>query len=582
MEVLRGIPVSPGITIQKAFILLSEDYQIPQRFISKKEIEKESARFLEARDAVIEQTRKTYKNVARDIGKDLAEIFEAHVGILSDKKFTTEILDRIKDKLFKAEYAVSRVLRKYMKVLNSMDNEYLNQRVADIQAIEKMLIAELLGESRKELDIIDQKVALIARELTPAQTASLNTEMIKGIATDLGGATSHAAIMSRAMGIPAVAGLETVSTDVSGSDLVIIDGNKGIVIIAPDKAVLEKYRSSVKKYFSFERRIYFERLLPSETMDGFRIQIFGNIEFPKEIKKCLENGAEGIGLYRTEYLFLQNKKIPTENTHTRAYTKSLDMLNGRPLVIRTLDLGADKFRKETTGTKEENPYLGCRSIRLCQEQPQLFIDQVRAILKTAVRGDVRMLLPMITTVEELHWAKNIIQNVSDEFTRDNIAHNSDVPLGIMVEVPSIALLADTVAEEVDFFSIGTNDLIQYTNAVDRNNERVASLYSPASPAVLRLIRMVIETGKATGTPVSICGEMSSDPLYIILLLGLGIEQISVIYQSIPEIKKIIRSVTITKAERLVDIIYSVQNRDDVNKFLRQELYGILPASPSLA
>lgn len=582
MEVLRGIPVSPGITIQKAFILLSEDYQIPQRFIRNKDIEKECSRFLEARDAVINQTRKTYKNVARDIGKDLAEIFEAHVGILSDKKFTTEILDRIKDKLFKAEYAVSRVLRKYIKVLKSMDNEYLKQRVADIQEIEKLLIAELLGESRKELDIIDQKVALIARELTPAQTASLNTDMIKGIATDLGGPTSHAAIMSRAMGIPAVAGLETVSTDVSGSDLVIIDGNKGIVIIAPDKTVLDKYRSSVKKYFSFERRIFSERLLPSETMDGFRVRIFGNIEFPKEIKNCLDNGAEGIGLYRTEYLFLQNKKVPTEQTHTRAYTKSLDMLNDRPLVIRTLDLGADKFRKETTGTKEENPYLGCRSIRLCQEQPQLFIDQVRAVLKIAVRGDVRMLLPMITTVEELHWAKNIIRDVSEEFKHNGIEHNPDVPLGIMVEVPSIALLADTIAEEVDFFSIGTNDLIQYTNAVDRNNERVASLYSPASPAVLRLIRMVIETGKATGTPVSICGEMSSDPLYIILLLGLGIEHISVIYQSIPEIKKIIRSVTITKAERLVDIIYSVQNRDDVNKFLRQELYGILPASPSLA
>jgi phosphotransferase system enzyme I (PtsI) len=402
--------------------------------------------------------------------------------------------------------------------------------------------------------------------------------MVHAFATEAGGRASHTAIMAGALEIPAVVGLGKFLNDVSGGDLVIVDGNHGVVILNPDEETRARYESSRKDFRKFEDRLGELRDLPAETRDGVRITLLGNIEFPPEAVHCLDRGAEGVGLYRTEFLYLGKQSDPTEAEHFEAYRTVIDTLGPhRPVVIRTLDLGADKFSVGSDpAPHERNPFLGVRSVRLCLRNLTLFKTQMRAILRASAYGDVRILFPMVSSLLELRQCKMILAEVKEDLEEEGIAFNRSLPVGTMIEVPSAAVLADLMAREVDFFSIGTNDLIQYTLAADRTNEAVAALYSAGDPAVLRLLDFVIKASQTRNIAVNVCGEMSGDPLYTMLLLGLGLRQLSATPHSIPEIKKVIRSVTLDEANRVAQEVMRFETARDVNNYLREQTRRILP------
>lgn len=574
MEIRKGVPVSPGIAIGPAFVLDSEEAEIPQRRIDDHEVPSEVARFERAIQDSIRDIRAQREKAAEKIDQKYLGIFDFHIGWLEDETFCGEVVDRIKQDRSTAEFAAVRVLRTY--IIKFQDNEFLSQRVGDIYDIRKKLLANLLGIKRRELDQIDHPVTIIARDLTPSQTVGFDRQRVLGFATDAGGRTSHTAIMARALGIPAVVALDTVTADVCGGDHVIIDGNTGVVIIAPDEAALERYRGLAAQFRLFESTLSELRDVPAETKDGMRVSLFGNIEFPEEIPAALERGAEGIGLYRTEYLYTQTKHEPTESEHFEAYRKAAQALDSRPITIRTFDLGADKLAEETGAAKESNPFLGCRSIRLCFERGDFFRTQIRAILRASDYGTVKILFPMITALEELKRAKRLVEDVKEELRRKNVPFDEGIQIGIMIEVPSAALVADILAKEVDFFSIGTNDLIQYALAIDRANERVAKLYQPAHPAILRLVKDVIDRGNNEGVEVAMCGEMSGDLTYVLLLLGMGLKEFSVAPAVIPEIKKLVRTVSMSDARALAQMALSMNDTVKTLAYLEKTTREILP------
>jgi phosphotransferase system enzyme I (PtsI) len=401
---------------------------------------------------------------------------------------------------------------------------------------------------------------------------------VKGFATDVGGRTSHTAIVARAMGIPAVVGLGNITAEVSGGDTVIIDGTRGVIIVNPDREQLEEHEEAGRKFDLHETELRTLSPLAAETKDGHQVSLLANIEFPADIDDALQFGAGGIGLYRTEFLFLANEKEPSEADHYDSYADALRRLGGRPLVIRTLDLGADKYTQERAQNPERNPFLGDRSIRMCLHDMPMFKRQLRAIMRASVLGDVRIMFPMICTLMELRQAKMILNDVMEELEDEGVAFRRDIPIGMMVEVPSAALMPNQFAKEVNFFSIGTNDLIQYTLAVDRTNEKVAGLFCPAHPAVLGLVRDVIRAGRRNGISVSICGEMAGDPLYTLLLLGLELNIFSMNAPDLPEVKKIIRSTTMEHARHVARRVMSFDSERQVMHFLREETRKIIPGA----
>ena len=548
MEVRRGIAVSPGVAIGPAFVLEAEDIRIPRRFIRPEEMEAEVERFGRAVESAEQEIRNFRDRLSEEIGGEISGIFEAHLRLLRDPSLLEGVETLIREKSFTPEHSVSRVFNRYARRIQSMEDVYLRERVTDLHDIERRLLRSLVGEKREELRSLSEAVVLVARDLTPSQTADLDRGRVLGFATDGGGQTSHTAIVARALQIPAVVGLRTLTADIGGGDLLIIDGTRGVVVIGPDEEMLEEYRRRQASYREHEAALTAEiHELPSETTDGVAVRLMANIEFPDEITASLGYGAEGIGLYRTEFLYLAQMRPPTEEEHFEAYLKALSLLEGRPIVIRTLDLGADKFPAEAGGFQERNPILGCRSLRFCFRNMYLFRTQLRALLRASAFGDVRILFPMVASVEELRRAKMIVWELMDELEREGVDYNRALPLGAMVEVPAAALSADILAQEADFLSIGTNDLIQFTLAVDRGNENVASLYSPAHSAVLRLLKMVLEAGERSGTEVAMCGEMSGDVLFTVLLLGLGLRTFSITPALIPEVKRVVRSVSVSEA-----------------------------------
>jgi phosphotransferase system enzyme I (PtsI) len=456
-----------------------------------------------------------------------------------------------------------------------MADRYLSERVKDIHDIERQLLQRLIGRGRLELAHLTGDVVVIARDMLPSQTASLDKKFVKGFATDAGGRTSHTAIVARAMGIPAVVGLGDITAEVSAGDTVIIDGNHGIVIINPDEQVLAENREAGKRYLEQETQLESLLELPAQTLDGHLISLMANIEFPTEVDDALRRGAEGIGLYRTEFLYLASDHEPSEEEHYGSYADALLRLKNRPLVIRTVDLGADKYTQDKASHPERNPFLGDRSIRMCLHDIPMFKRQLRAIMRASVLGDVRVMFPMITTLMELRQAKMLLNDVMEELEDEGVSYNRDIPVGMMIEVPSAALMAEKFAKEVNFFSIGTNDLIQYTLAVDRTNEKVAGLFCPGHPAVLGLIRDVVRKGSRS-IGVSMCGEMAGEPLYTLLLLGLGLTTFSMNAPDIPEIKKIIRSTTMEHARGVARRVMTFDNERQVVHYLRDETRKIDP------
>jgi phosphotransferase system enzyme I (PtsI) len=576
MEVKLGIAVSPGIAIRRAFLLDAEDYSVAQRFIRPEEVPAEIARFEKALELARKQIQAEQEKHRHVLGENIALIFRFHQSMLEDPSLKAEILRRIQTNRFTPEYAVKRAFLNKVKAIRAAKEEYIRERDKDIYDVERRLLRCLVGERSEEMKALPDEVCLIAHDLTPSQTAKLDTAKIAGFAIDAGGRTSHTAIVARALGMPAVVGLGNITSEVAGGDLVIIDGTKGKVIIQPDEATLKEYRDRERKFIEFERDLGELRELPAETLDGHKISLYANIEFPEEIPGALEAGAEGIGLYRTEFLFVDGAE-PDEETHFKAYKRAVDECNGRPLVIRTLDLGADKFVENANVLQfEPNPFLGCRSIRLCFQRIDLFKTQLRAILRASAYGPIRLMLPMIASLAEVRKAKLIIGDVKDDLERERIPFDDQMPIGIMVEVPSAAMMADFLAEEVAFFSIGTNDLVQYTLAVDRVNEKVAELYQPAHPAILRLLSTVIEAGHNHGIEVSMCGEMSGEVVYTIPLIGMGLRTFSISPASIPEVKKVIRSTTLREATEVAEKIFAFRDARQTENYLREKAKRVIP------
>jgi phosphotransferase system enzyme I (PtsI) len=578
MEIKRGIAVSPGVAIGPAMILDTEWFRIPQRHVIASQREQEVQRLRAALQAAAAEARQTQDSVSAKLGNQYGAIFAAHALLLSDPTLAREVEALIHDQGFAAEYAVSRVMRRYAKALEGMRDGYGSTRVSDLFDIEKRLLSHLLGQKREQLHHLSEAVVVLAHDLTPSETANLDPNRVHAFATEAGGRTSHTAIVAGMLDIPAVVGLGSFVTDVSGGDVVIVDGHKGILILNPDEETLEHYQEMRSSFHTFESRLEQLRGLPAETRDGVRVSLQGNIEFPQESTHCLDRGADGVGLYRTEFLYLGKSDDPTEAEHLEAYLTVLRTLGPqRPVVIRTLDLGADKFQPRWESLHHErNPFLGLRSTRLCLRNLTLFKTQMRAILRASAFGDVRIMFPMISTLLELRQCKMILAEVKEDLEEEKIAFNSRVPIGTMIEVPAAAIVAEQLAREVDFFSIGTNDLVQYTLAADRNNETVASLYSPGDPAVLRLIDNVVRAADKATIEVNVCGEMSGEPQYTMLLLGLGLRQLSVTPHSIPEIKKLVRSVTFPDCVAVAQEAMRLETARDVNNYLREQTRRVLP------
>lgn len=576
MEIKKGIGVSPGVVISTTVVLDAEDLLIPKRQIPPEQVPAEIERLNHALAASVVELTQLRDNVSAEHGKEIGGIFDFHLGILRDKSIIAQIVSQITNQLTTAEYATSSVTRRYAQNFARMSDRYLGERVKDLYDIERRVLHKLVGQRHESLQRLDHDAVVIAHDLLPSQTAALDRSHVRGFATDVGGRTSHTAIVARAMGIPAVVGLGNITADVNGGTTVIIDGNRGLVIIDPDEQQLAEHREFERKLGRLEGELASLRDLPAQTRDGHGVSLQANIEFPEEVDDALRRGAVGVGLYRTEFLYLASPDEPSEEDHYRAYADALRRLEGRPLVIRTLDLGADKYKENRGADQERNPFLGDRSIRMCLHDIPMFKRQLRAILRASLLGDVRIMFPLISTLMELRQAKMVLNDVMEELEDEGAKFRRDLPIGIMVEVPSVALMVNDFAKEVNFFSIGTNDLIQYTLAVDRTNEKVAGLYNPAHPAVLRLIRDVIRAGQRNSVGVSMCGEMAGEPLYALLLLGLGLTHFSMNGPDIPEVKKIIRSTTMEHARHVARKVMSFDSERQVMHFLREETRKIIP------
>jgi len=576
MEIKKGIAVSPGISIAKSLIIDSEDYRIPRRSIepSQRMIEIQRARNA-FKTAIDELTEVQAGPENLEQGK-IRDIFAVHLRFLRDRSLRKKITDLIHSESVTAEYAVSATLREIAQHFSKVKDTYISERATDIYDIERRLLKKLLGHKREDLEHIDHEVVVVARELSPTQTAGFNKNFVKGIATDAGGRTSHTAIVARSLGIPAVVALEDFTESISAGDTVIIDGNRGIAIANPDAETIKQYQAYSQEFTQLEHKLVAIKEKPAITRDGVKITMLGNIEFPGEAELVLEKGGEGIGLYRTEFLYLNRPNEPTEEEHYQAYAQTIRVFKHRPVIIRTLDLGADKYTQSKRFAPEPNPFLGLRSIRFCLQNLVMFKTQLHAIIRASVLGEIKIMFPLITNLQELMQAKMILRDVMEDLDEELVKYNRKIKIGIMIETPSAALTASTLARGVDFFSIGTNDLTQYTLAVDRGNELVSTLYSSADPAVLRLIRMVIQDAYKAQIDFSVCGEMASEPQYIMLLLGMGVRTISLATPMIPEVKQIIRSVTIEDCNNIARKILTMNSERQISSFLTDATRKILP------
>ena len=576
MEIKKGIAASPGITIAEAMILDCEDYRIPRRSIKRSKRMGEILRVRNAfKQAIGDLTELEAEQGKSDAGK-IKDIFAVHLRFLRDRSLRKEITDRVYSQSVAAEFAVSSVLRKVATHFTNVEDAYISERAADIYDIERRLLRHLLGHQREDVDHLSAEVVIVTRELSPTQTAGFDRQYIRGIATDAGGRTSHSAIVARSLAIPAVVALEDFSEAVRPGDTVIVDGNRGIVIVDPDEETLKEYRKSLREFTVLEQKLDTLREKPAETRDGTRIVLLGNIEFPDESEMILQKGGDGIGLYRTEFLYLNRPTEPTEQEHYDAYAKTIQAFQARPVIIRTVDLGADKHTQSQRSLKEPNPFLGLRSIRYCLQNIRMFKVQLRAILRASALGHVKIMFPLVTNLQEIRQAKLILRDVMEGLDEESIPYDQRLEVGIMIETPAAALTAASLAQESSFFSIGTNDLIQYTLAVDRGNEHVSALYSAVEPAVIRLIRTVIQDAHRHGIDVSVCGEMASEPEYLMLLVGLGIRTLSMTPPMIPEVKQMIRSVTIEDCNIVARKVLGLPTERQVNSFLRSTAREVIP------
>jgi len=583
MQTLRGIAVSPGVAIGPPLVLDPRGQRMPQRLISAEAVAEELERLDRGLESARSEAEQAEAEARERIGPQYADILSAHARMISDPTLRRDARVRVERDRIAAEHAVNEVLDIHVARLERLTDSHLAARAADVRDIQRRILGKLSGlPDSSPLDGLAAPIAVLAHDLTPSETAGLDPKYVLGFATEAGGRASHTAIVAEALEIPAVVGLGRFLDRARDCRMVIIDGDEGLVVLDPDPPTQERYRKAAA-----ERLARFEGLaglakLPAETLDSEPVGLWGNIEFPGEAPACLERGAVGVGLYRTEFLYLNGSRPPSEDEQFEAYAAVIRSLDGRPVTIRTLDLGADKLASyQTVGYAEANPVLGLRSVRLSLREPLLFRTQLRAILRASALGDVRVMFPLVSTLTEFRSARAILNEVASELNAEGVPIRADLPVGVMVEVPAVAVVADQLAKEVDFFSIGTNDLIQYTLAVDRTNETVADLYSAADPAVLRLIAMVVSAAKSRGIDVSVCGTMGGEPLYTMLLLGLGVSQLSMPPHQLPEIKRVIRGIRACEARAIATEALRQETSQAVVTLLRHALRCALPDTPTI-
>jgi phosphoenolpyruvate-protein phosphotransferase (PTS system enzyme I) len=576
MMIRLGIAVSPGVAIGEALIIDQERIRIPRRFVSRDAVDDELARLTQATEAVAEEMDRNRQLISSQLGDQYGAIFSAHLQLLRDPRLTSELQTLVADQGYSPEHAVATTFGKYVQIFQGLDNPHLAERAHDIADIERSLLRSLLGRPHEELGHLSVPVIVLAHDLTPSETAKLDRRFVLAFATEAGGPGGHTSIMARGLALPAVVGIGRFLSEVNPGDLVIVDGDRGQMTIRPDEETIARYRQEVEVHRLQAASLEGLRDLPAETTDGVRIHIGANIEFPRDVEACLQRGADGIGLYRTEFLYLGEDSEPTEEAHFQAYSEVARRMAPRPITIRTFDLGADKLGKSPPVTEEKNPCLGLRSIRLSLRNVSSFRAQLRAILRASVEGNIQVMFPMITTVGELRRAKAVLADAMEDLEEHGIPFNRDLPVGMMVEVPSAVIMLESFLTEVDFISIGTNDLIQYALAVDRTNPDVAELYHDSDPAVLRLIELTLRTAAGANKPVALCGKMSGNPLYTMLLLGLGLREISVPPAVIPEIKQICRRVTTEQCAEVASRAMRMESAREIDNFLREELKKICP------
>jgi phosphotransferase system enzyme I (PtsI) len=576
MDVIKGIPVSPGVVIGPAFVFDTVVERQPHRTVPAKDVPRQVERFDVALQDAVKGLEADRDQAAEKLGPEPAKIFEFHLGLLHDRTLIDPIREHITRDSVTAEYAVWTAFRTLADKFRKMGSEVFRQKASDVMDLDHRLLSELLGASEDRLGALKGPVIIVSHEMTPAQAWALRDKPVIGVATDAGGRTSHSSIVARTLNIPVVVGLQRIRQFVDDGDELIIDGKSGVVIVNPDQHTLTQYRAMADRMAGQEQELIELVELEPVTKCGTRISLMGNIEFPHEIEAVLANGGDGVGLYRTEFLYLANQHEPSEEEHYEAYVESIRLLKGKPLTIRTLDLGADKYTQMRAEEPERNPFLGLRSIRYCLQNLPIFKRQLRAILRASAHGKIKVMFPLIATANELRQARMILSDVMEECEEEGIEFDRNMPVGIMIEVPSAALMASTLAKEVAFFSIGTNDLIQYTLAVDRGNERVANLYSGANPAVLQLVKAVVRSARRFDVDTSICGEIAGESLYTMLLIGIGLRTLSLVPSQIPQIKRVIRAVTIDQCEKLARRVGSFDSERQVINTLRDQLRKVLP------
>ncbi len=574
--VLKGIPAAPGITIGKVFLFGREQYAIPRRNIRDEQVQSEIKRFKDALIQTKGELIEIKKRISDEMSAEHGEIFSAHLLVIDDTMLIEEVISKLKKEKLSIEYIFQDVLKKYIRVFSEMDDEYLKERISDINDVGRRILRNLIGAKEDILSNLKDKVVVIAYDLSPSDTATMHKKNVTGFATDIGGRTSHTAIMAKSLEIPAVVGLEVVTKKVESGDAIIVDGTHGIVIINPVLKTLKKYETDRARFAAIEKHLLELRDLPCVTLDGRKITLAANIEVPEDVASVMAHGAEGIGLYRTEYIYMNRKDLPTEEEQFKAYSAVAKKMKPHDVVIRTLDLGGDKFLSQLEIPQQMNPFLGWRAIRFCLARPDIFKTQLRAILRASAYGKLKIMYPMISGLDELKQANAILTEVKKDLKKESIQFDEDIKVGAMIEVPSAALTSDILAREADFFSIGTNDLIQYSLAVDRVNEKIAYLYEPAHPAVLRLIKSIIENGHNAGRWVGMCGEMAGDIAMTIILLGLGLDEFSTSPITIAGIKRIIRSVTMAQAKLIAQEAVNLSTGKDVERFAIKKLKELVP------
>ncbi|OYV97011.1 MAG: phosphoenolpyruvate--protein phosphotransferase [Deltaproteobacteria bacterium 37-65-8] len=575
MRVLKGIPASGGIAIGKGFFLNRILPRSVRSTVGREQVDEEVAAFQRAVARSREQILHIRDGVA-DTSSEHHQILSVHLALLEDSMLVEQTVRTIRENQFAADWAFNKVLQNLLETFHRIEDPYLRERGHDLRQIGHRVLENLAGRPVDSVAAIRDPVVIVAHDLSPADTAQILKSPVLGFATDVGSRTSHTAITARSLGIPAVVGVEGATEEYRSAETVIVDGEEGVVVFDPTEEAVGEYQERRKAYAQRTRDLAKFARLPTVTRDGKTLLLLANIEFPEEAEVALRSGAYGVGLYRTEFLFLNRKDLPSEEEHFETYRKVVERFVRHPVTIRTFDLGGDKFASQIELADEMNPAMGLRAIRFCLKEKEIFKPQLRAILRASTYGKVRMMFPMISGVGELREAMAVVEEVRGELRRRRIPYDKEMPIGIMIEIPSAAIVADLLARETDFFSIGTNDLIQYSLAIDRVNEHVSYLYEPLHPAILRLVRRVVEAGHDAGIPVSMCGEMAGEPFYSYALLGLGLDELSMNAAAIPRVKRILRKSVAYEAKEFAGALLLHATAAEIGRALRKKVEDLFP------